>query len=314
MQEDKFLESLIKNLPPLKNGEIGVGDDSAFLFIPEGSILITQDSFSEKIHFPSNFPLKYSIKRAFLASLSDINAMGGRAKYLLCTIGISKERAKELNRIFISLAKECEKYGIKIVGGDTVSSEKAYFTITILGFLPQGKKPLLRSEAKEGEYIYLSNPIGKMGIAIKVIKGENLKISSWKKNQLIKYYFNPYIPYPLGEKLLLRFGVKCCIDISDGLVIDLYRICRRSKIGAEIEEILIPYDESVYHSNLYFEELTNFVLSSGEEFSLLFTSPKHNLPFRKIGRTFSSKEPVVLLKKGEKIKKLKPIGFDHFIP
>lgn len=310
MYEDKFLEKLINSIEPLQNGEVGIGDDSAFIFIPEGSLLITQDSFSENKHFLSSSKLNKVIKRALRASISDINAMGGRGKYLICTLGIKKENSKELNGILNLLLEECNKFNLKIIGGDTVSSDKNFITMTILGFLTQGKKPLLRSNAMPNDFIYLSGPIGKMGLSIKAIKGEKLPFSEKTLKKLKEYYYEPEIPYPLGEELLLKYKVKCCIDISDGLSIDLHRLCRRSKCGAIIEEDLIPFNEEVAKVFKNKDKRTEFLLSSGEEFQLLFTSP-FELSFPKIGKIVEERK--VYIKKDKKLEKLKIIGFDHFV-
>ncbi|MEJ5166672.1 MAG: thiamine-phosphate kinase [Thermoanaerobaculia bacterium] len=309
MLEDKFLENLIKKIEPLKNGEIGIGDDSAFLFVPQGSILITQDSFSEKVHFPSNFPLKLSVKRGLRASLSDINAMGGRGKYVILTLGIRKENSKEMGKILKSLEDECKIFNLKIAGGDTISSPFNFFTFTITGILPLGKKPLLRSEAKPGDFIYLSGPLGKMGIALKLIKGNKVNLSKKKKREFIDYFLKPEIPYPLGEELLLSGKVKCAIDVSDGLSIDLHRLCRRSGTGAIIYSEKIPFIKEIDEIFLREEEKFNFLLSSGEEFQLLFTSP-FDLDYPKIGKITEEKK-IQLERKG-KLKILKPLGYDHF--
>lgn len=309
MLEDKFLENLIKKIKPLRSGEIGIGDDSAFLFVPEGSILITQDSFSEKVHFPSNFPLKLSAKRALRASLSDINAMGGRGKYVILTLGIKKENSREMDQILKSLEDECKIFNLQIVGGDTISSPFNFFTFTITGTLPPGKKPLLRSEAKPGDYIYLSGPLGKMGIALKLIGGKKLNLRERKKREFIDYFFKPEIPYPLGEELLLLGKVKCAIDISDGLSIDLHRLCRRSGTGAIIYSEKIPFIKEIDEIFLREEEKLNFLLSSGEEFQLLFTSP-FDLDYPKIGKI--TEDNKIHLEREGKLKILKPLGYDHF--
>lgn len=309
MLEDRFLEILIKKIKPLKYGEVGIGDDAAFLFVPEGSILITQDSFSEKVHFSSNFPLKLSAKRGLRASLSDINAMGGRGKYVILTIGIKKENSKEMGQILKSLEEECKVFNLQIVGGDTISSPFNFFTFTITGNLPPGKKPLLRSEAKPGENIYLSGPLGKMGIALKLIKGKKLNLNKRKKREFIDYFFKPEIPYPLGEELLLSGKVKCAIDISDGLSIDLHRLCRRSGRGAIIFLEKIPLVEEIEEIFKDREKEIDFLLSSGEEFQLLFTSP-FELDYPKIGKIIEEKK--ILLEREGKLKILKPLGYDHF--
>ncbi len=309
MIEDKFLEKLIKKIKPLNQGEVGIGDDSALLFVPTGSILVTQDGFVEGVHFPSNYPLKYIIKRCIRATLSDINAMGGKGKDLFITLSIQREKTKELERTLNSILEECKKYELRLAGGDTTSSSKTFISVTLTGYLPFGKKPILRCNAKEGHNIYISGSIGKMALALRVIKGENLNLKEKEKNSLIKYFFKPEIPYPLGYEILFEGKVKAGIDISDGLGIDLHRLCRRSNCGAIIFFEEIPYEKKLLRIFPNEKERLKILLSSGEEFQLLFTSP-FKLPFPKIGEII--KEKNILLKEKNKTYNLKPYGWDHF--
>lgn len=308
MKEDAFLEEIIKKAEVLKNDQVGIGDDSAYIFVPEGSILITQDSFVEGIHFPLNFPLNYSIKRAFYASISDINAMGGRTKYLILTFGLNEKNFKKANIIFDSLFEECKNFDVKVIGGDTVYAKNNFFTITAIGTLPAGKKPIKRSGAKVGDKIYISGPIGSGGISIKLVRKE-IKLKKDLKEKYFNFFVKPKVNFFLGEELLFSGKVNSCIDISDGLSIDLFRICRRSNCGAIIYLNEIPFDENLLKIFKNEKERIDFLLSSGEEFQLIFTSP-FELNYKKIGEIISENQ--FYLMDGRKKYKLKPLGYDHF--
>ncbi len=64
------------------------------------------------------------------------------------------------------------------------------------------------------------------------------------------------------------------IDISDGLYIDLYRICRGSKVGAKIYAKDIPISNELIQSAEYLN-LSPFEMAAGggEDYELLFTAP-----------------------------------------
>ena len=108
------------------------------------------------------------------------------------------------------------------------------------------------------------------------------------------------------------------IDISDGLILDLWRILKASKVGAVIFEILIPKNKEARNLNQ--------VLYMGEDFELLFTvSPKEgkillekvakgkiNFPLSFIGRVIKDREQIWLVDKNSNLKELKPRGFLHF--
>jgi thiamine-monophosphate kinase len=96
---------------------------------------------------------------------------------------------------------------------------------------------------------------------------------------------------------LRRLGVKAAMDLSDGLSLDLARLCRESKVGAELSSIPIARGASLDEA-----------LDRGEDYELLFTAPpklKISLG-TEIGRITRSKK---ILLNGQP---LAAKGFDHF--
>ena len=108
------------------------------------------------------------------------------------------------------------------------------------------------------------------------------------------------------------------IDISDGLVIDLYRILEQSKVGAVIFENLVPQHKDA-------KDLKE-ALYMGEDFELLFTlgqkqanilleeiaQNKIKFPLSMIGKIIDEKSKIFMVDNDGKLKKLKPKGFLHF--
>ena len=64
------------------------------------------------------------------------------------------------------------------------------------------------------------------------------------------------------------------IDVSDGLLIDLARLCAESKVGARIYEDKIPVSEQarVAAAHMGLDPL-RLAASGGEDYELLFTAP-----------------------------------------
>ena len=64
------------------------------------------------------------------------------------------------------------------------------------------------------------------------------------------------------------------IDVSDGLLIDLSRLCNESRVGARLYEEKIPISAEMRKaaSCLGLSPLT-LALSGGEDYELLFTAP-----------------------------------------
>jgi len=89
------------------------------------------------------------------------------------------------------------------------------------------------------------------------------------------------------------------MDLSDGLSLDLARLCRESKVGASLSSVPISRGASLDQA-----------LHGGEDYELLFTAPpKLKIPSSlgtEIGQITSSRK---ILFNG---RPLPPKGFDHF--
>jgi thiamine-monophosphate kinase len=102
------------------------------------------------------------------------------------------------------------------------------------------------------------------------------------------------------------------IDISDGLLIDLSRICDESKVGAKIYAKNIPLSSELKRaSSCLGVSPMKLALSGGEDYELLFTAPadkKMNAIY--IGDIIKSKRTIVDITGREKTFSAK--GYQHF--
>ncbi|MBI3470273.1 MAG: thiamine-phosphate kinase, partial [Candidatus Solibacter usitatus] len=111
----------------------------------------------------------------------------------------------------------------------------------------------------------------------------------------------------LGKFLRETLRPTAMMDLSDGLSIDLYRMCRASMLAAEI------------HAPPRFPQATlEQALHGGEDYELLFTlkpgvtAPQEfqGIPLTEIGIMRPGKPGLVKLDR----RPLEPLGFDHFRP
>ncbi len=102
------------------------------------------------------------------------------------------------------------------------------------------------------------------------------------------------------------------IDISDGLLIDLTRLCNESKVGAKIYEEKIPISYQMKKTALSFGlSPLKLAIAGGEDYELLFTAP----PDKKIKAIYIGdivKSEKVIVDKNGLIKEFKPDGYQHF--
>jgi thiamine-monophosphate kinase len=310
MTEKEWLEYLKKylfeKLPVLKSQN----EDSAVIKLENGEfLLLTTDALVEGIHFSLDYYTFYDVGvKLATSNLSDIAATGGEPEWALLTLGSPQALETSWIDPFIQgLTETLQKYGAKLIGGDTVKSPYFFVNLFLTG---KTKNPILRKGAKEGDLIFVSRPLGESAAFLRYIK--DLPLSEIPEN-LKKAHLRPEPEILLGKELSFLNLATAMIDISDGLLLDLWRICKENQVGAEIYENKIPIGKGAT-----LEE----ALSGGEDYALLFTIKKENLKkleklSKKLNRTFFgigkiiSENTLYLIKNSKKVK-IDPKGFDHF--
>ena len=243
-----------------------------------------------------------------IPNLSDLAACGAKPLYYLMTGNITSKQNEEWYKRFCRQLKKLQnKYGFRLLGGDTVksSNDDIFLSATFIGKVKKDKM-LKRSGAKIGDNIYISGKIGGGYLGLQaLLKKQNF---GNKNKAFIKCYETPTPEIELGQKLV---GIaNSCTDISDGLIKDLNNICEASEKSAEIYLDKIP----LYLTDKLIEEQ----LTGGDDYKLIFTANKskkkqlHNIAdelkvkITKIGKITNDKaKKTVILDKN-----LKPINFE----
>jgi thiamine-monophosphate kinase len=185
--------------------------------------------------------------RTLARGLSDMAGMGGVPRWALVSLALPKwARGKYLTSFYDGFLKLADHHGVTLVGGDISRSRTFVADIVILGVARRGRA-LRRDTAQPGHYIYVSGVLGKAAA------------SRYKA-----------LPQPrLAIGFALRRHASACMDISDGLSIDLHRLCLASGVAAELDDNL-PVAKGA---------TTRQALHGGDDYELLFTSAK-KLPMR----------------------------------
>jgi thiamine-monophosphate kinase len=274
----------------------GMGDDCAILRPgPREDMVFTSDFVLEGRHFDRETHTPAEVGHKALArSLSDLAAMGSEPVFCLVSLAVPPELAARWVKAFygglLALASE---YRITLAGGDLARFEKVLVDVICCGRVPRGKA-LLRSGARSGDKLYVTGELGASAHGFATRHGK-----SWRRHLR---------PEPRVEAgiALRRLGVSACMDISDGLSLDLLRLCRESNVSAELDSTIPVAPGATLEEALH----------GGEDYELLFTTPpQKRIPQRvaqlavtQIGRITSGKPGLVRLHG----RPLKPGGFDHF--
>jgi thiamine-monophosphate kinase len=153
---------------------------------------------------------------------------------------------------------------------------------------------LLRSGARVDDAIYVSGLLGGSKLGLLCKKGR-----AWKR------HLRPEPRLALGRMLREQLRATAAMDVSDGLSLDLQRLCAASGVSAAITAPPLFPGATLDHG-----------LHGGEDYELLFTTrprtsvpPDFNgLPLTRIG-TITRGQPGRILLDGAP---LAPLGYDHF--
>jgi thiamine-monophosphate kinase len=248
---------------------IGIGDDAAAWHTGAGIELFTTDSLVQGVHFTlETTPWRDLGWKALAVNVSDVAAMGGRPLYAVVTLGLSPELPVEaIDELYRGMFEACWAYGAAIVGGDITRSPLLFITISLTGV---AEGPLLvRSAAHAGDQVAVTGPLGASAGGLRVLR-QGGALAPALASSLREAHLRPR-PRLKEGLTLARKGVRCAIDISDGLVADLCRLCEASGVAARLPLSKVPAHPALRQA--FPKASLDLALSGGEDYELLFTAP-----------------------------------------
>jgi thiamine-monophosphate kinase len=250
----------------------GIGDDCCvFKISGKMAILLTTDMLVEKIHFLLSAISPYELGRKSLAvNLSDIAAMGGIPREAVISIAIpGTVDLTILDGVYQGMKSMAKEFSVNLLGGDTTSSPKhLVINIALVGEAREDEI-LYRSGAREGDVIFLTGPVGSSAAGLDLtLKGREKE--GWE--DLIEAHHNPHPHVEEGRIIAGMKVANALIDVSDGVAADLGHICTESKVGAILQERMIPTTEKFRKYCEKFHEDSKYLsLHAGEDYVLLGT-------------------------------------------
>jgi thiamine-monophosphate kinase len=329
--------------------DCGIGDDAAVLPAPRGEMLFAADAAVEGVHFDRRIStLSQAVQKLVTSNVSDIFAMGGSPGSIVFTAGLPSGCAlAEVDSIIDGLKRSCTQYGIKLVGGDTVSSPHGFcFNVAIVGEVRSGRA-ILRSGAREGDALVLFGEIGLSRAGLSVLAANDLgnilssiSVASSpgemdrvagalggfpRAHDAVRCIQRHLVPLaiPLDAFFLDAdpARVTAMIDVSDGLGKDLRTLCVESGVGALIREDALPVPRAIGELlGLEGEALIDFALSSGEEYVMLAavsseTAERLNAGSVSvatvIGATVPVAEGITLVGRSGRKRPMPNLGYEH---
>lgn len=308
----------------------GVGDDAAVLQAPDGKpLLFTTDMLVEGVHFrPDLVPYNDLGYKSLAVNVSDIAAMGGTPLWAVVSLGLAPGTAVEdLDVFWAGLTEAADAFGVAIVGGDTVRSpHDLVINIALLGRGEPGRV-LYRSGARPGDAVFVTGSIGKAAAGLHLLTEPVPSCSPGTAAALVSAHRRPVPRVAAGRALADAGVVTSLADLSDGLAVDLGRICAAGGTGAMIRAADIPIASEVRTlSRLTGADPLDWALYGGEDYELVGTVLPADLS--QVGRTLAAlglpvtvvgeirpPEDGLLLRDGAgRERPLPPRGWHHFPP
>jgi len=300
LRDERAITERLRKAVAIPSGSsviLGIGDDCA-IYRPRGSaddLLFTTDMFIEGVHFlRETHKPAVAGRKALVRGLSDVAAMGGAPRFCLVSLCVAAwAGARWVDQFFDGILGLAAATGTVLAGGDLSHGETLACDVIVCGAVPRGTA-LRRAGARPGDEIYVSGALGGSALGLET-----------KKGKAGRRHLFPEPRLALGRFLREKLRAASAIDLSDGLSLDLRRVCLASGVDAEI--VAPPRFPGASLDQ---------ALHGGEEYELLFTVPAgtevpdrfEGLPLTRLGSIVRGEGGEVRLDG----KPLAALGYDHF--
>ncbi|MGH3508594.1 MAG: thiamine-phosphate kinase, partial [Nocardioidaceae bacterium] len=223
-----LIEALTARFTQGSDVEVGPGDDAAVLSVPGGQVVTSIDLFVQHGDFRRDWSSALDVgHKAAAMSLSDINAMGGRATGLVIGLGAPAdlEAAWALD-LAQGIAEEADLVGASVLGGDLSRADSIIIAVTALGVCEHGV--VRRRGASPGDLVALAGRQGWAEAGLAVL-GRGFR----SPRVVVDAHRRPSPPYEAGPQAA-QLGASAMIDVSDGLLQDLGHVAKASGVAIDV--------------------------------------------------------------------------------
>lgn len=253
MNEAAFIDAL--RALPLHKGAQGLSDDVAILEFGSETLIITHDMLVEGTHFLPSQDMADVAWKLVATNLSDLAAKGALPVGVILghTLGGDDARFVE------GLEDVLEHYGVPLLGGDTVSGNPPRsYGLTAIGKATHRPIPS-RSGARIGDAVFVTGTLGAAMLGFEALRdGTDGDPTA---------YASPMAR--MAEGIDLAPLATAMMDVSDGLLLDAFRMAEASEVSIAIDSSKVPVADGGRRDEC---------LRWGDDYELLFTMPDGTYP------------------------------------
>jgi thiamine-monophosphate kinase len=284
MNELEFVSGL--RTLPLHKGARNLEDDCAVLEFGSETLVITHDMMAEGTHFRPEADMADVAWKLVAMNISDLASKGARPLGALLGASLGKDDEAFLAGLRAALARN----DMPLLGGDTISVTGAStFAITAIGTATHTPVPS-RTGARAGDGIFVT---GIIGCAMLGFEGHKQHLDAFNRPQA-----------RLAEGCALAPVVSAMMDVSDGLLLDGWRMARASRVTFRINPDLVPVADAQR-----FDDCIRW----GDDYELLFTAASDTdlpVPATRIG-TVEAAGPAPICLGGTPFADPDTLGYRH---
>jgi thiamine-monophosphate kinase len=266
-------------------GALALADDAAFFAPPQGyEVVLKTDAIVAGVHFLPDDPPDGVARKALRVNLSDLAAKGATPAGCLMTLALPDTVSESwLEGFAAGLKADCEQFACPLYGGDTVRTPgPVSISVFVFGTLPQGTI-VRRAGAKAGHRIFVTGSIGDAALGLALLTEPACR-AAWRLSDadaefLVDRYRLPRPRVALHEAV--RAHASAAMDVSDGLVGDLGKLCEQSRVSAHVEVAALPLSSAARQALRHEPALIEKVATGGDDYEILCAiAPERVAAFR----------------------------------
>jgi thiamine-monophosphate kinase len=265
--------------PGLKRG---IGDDAAVWAPTPGTwSVITTDALIEDVHFRLSTTDWYDLGWKSLAvNLSDVAAMGAQPRYAVVSVGLAGDLPlAAIDAFYQGMADLAARHDTLLVGGDTVRAPCLAITVTVVGETrpasPGEAPPLLeRSAGRVGDALAVTGALGASAGGLRLLEapeGSADRVRGGDEGSALLQAHRRPVPRVEEAAILVAHGLRCGMDLSDGLLSDAERLAEASDLGVVVEAARVPLPAALVA--VFGDEALAMGIAGGEDYELLCAGP-----------------------------------------